>query len=113
VTEPQCPLMTQSGHDPYAASTFGFEKPIATGSKMVFDRNRLRQVALLCGIAYLGLSTFSASEDADVTSGQLVFNNACRTCHSVREGDFGLALTCEASSEGRLGRCQTTRIPAL
>jgi cytochrome c len=35
----------------------------------------------------LGLSTFSASEDADLTSGQLLFNNACRTCHSIREGD--------------------------
>ncbi len=54
---------------------------------MVFDRNRLGRVALLSGIAYLGLSTFSASEDADVPSGQLVFNNACRTCHSIREGD--------------------------
>ena len=38
------------------------------------------------------LSTFSASEElvsqnTDVTSGQLVFNNVCRTCHSIREGD--------------------------
>jgi len=54
---------------------------------VVFDRNGLGRVALLSGIAYLVLSTFSASEDADVTSGQLVFNNACRTCHSIREGD--------------------------
>jgi cytochrome c len=52
--------------------------------KMVFDRNWLRRVALLSGIACLGLSTSSASEDAD---GQLMFNNACRTCHSVREGE--------------------------
>jgi cytochrome c len=51
---------------------------------VVFDRNRVGRVALLSGIAYLGLSTFSASEDAD---GQLMFNNACRTCHSIREGD--------------------------
>src|SRR4029453_12579761 len=57
------------------------------GSKVVFDRNRLGRVALLSGIAYLGLSTFSASEDGDALSGQLVFNNACRTCHSIREGD--------------------------
>jgi cytochrome c len=48
------------------------------------DRIGLGRVALLSGIACLGLSTFSASEDAD---GQLMFNNACRTCHSVREGD--------------------------
>ena len=51
---------------------------------MAFDRNGLGRVALLSGIACLGLSTFSASEDAD---GQLMFNNACRTCHSIREGD--------------------------
>ena len=50
---------------------------------MVFDRNWLRRVALLSGIACLGLSTSSASEE----DGQLMFNNACRTCHSVREGE--------------------------
>ena len=59
---------------------------------MVVDRNGLGRVALLSGIAYLVLSTFSASEElvaqnADVTSGQLLFNNVCRTCHSIREGD--------------------------
>jgi cytochrome c len=59
---------------------------------MVFGRNGLRRVAPLSGIACLILSTLSASEevlsqDADVTSGQLVFNNVCRTCHSIREGD--------------------------
>ena len=54
---------------------------------MVFNRYGLGRVALLSGIAYLVLSTLSASEDADVTSGQLLFNNACRTCHSIREGE--------------------------
>ena len=54
---------------------------------MVFDRNGLGRVALLSGVAYLAMSTLSASEDADLTSGQLLFNNACRTCHSTREGD--------------------------
>jgi hypothetical protein len=28
-----CPLLTQSGHDPNAASTFGSEKPIGIGRK--------------------------------------------------------------------------------
>jgi cytochrome c len=84
--------LTQSGHDPYAASTFDFEKLVRIGSKVVFDRNGLGRVALLSGIAYLAPSIFSASEElvsqnADVTSGQLVFNNVCRTCHSIREGD--------------------------
>ena len=53
----------------------------------MFDHNGLGRVVLLSGIAYLGLSTLSVSEDAEVTSGQLVFNNVCRTCHSIREGD--------------------------
>jgi cytochrome c len=26
-------------------------------------------------------------QDSDVASGQLVFNNACRTCHTTNEGD--------------------------
>ena len=59
---------------------------------MVFDRNGLGRVALLSGIVCLVLSTVSASEElvsqnADVTPGQLVFNNVCRMCHSTREGD--------------------------
>jgi cytochrome c len=29
----------------------------------------------------------SASQERDVASGQLVFNNACRTCHTTKEGD--------------------------
>src|SRR5215470_4001267 len=36
------------------------------------------------------LSSPSLSQDrqgADVASGQLAFNNACRTCHALREGD--------------------------
>ena len=71
----KCLLLTQSGHDPYA-DQLGFEKPIGIGSKVVIDRNGLGRVALLSGIAYLVLSTFSASEElvsqnADVTSGQL------------------------------------------
>ena len=58
----------------------------------MFDRNALEQVALLSGIAYLLLSTASAPEElapqnADVASGQQTFNNLCRTCHSIKEGD--------------------------
>jgi cytochrome c len=61
-------------------------------TKVVFDSNGLGRVALLSGVVYLALSTFSASEEsisqsADVAPGQLLFNNACRTCHSTREGD--------------------------
>ena len=62
-------------------------KLVRIGSKAVFERNGLGRVALVSGIAYLGLCTLSVSDDAEATSGQLLFNNACRTCHSIREGD--------------------------
>ena len=38
--------------------------------------------------AYLMLSVSSSiPQERDVASGQLIFNNACRTCHTIREGD--------------------------
>src|SRR4029079_1312203 len=66
--------------------------PYRNGPKVLFDRNEMGWVAVLSGITYLVLSAISASEElvsknADVTPGQLVFNNVCRTCHSIREGD--------------------------
>jgi cytochrome c len=43
-------------------------------------------------VASAGVLLFSPSlsqdrQGADVASGQLAFNNSCRTCHSVKEGD--------------------------
>jgi cytochrome c len=43
-------------------------------------------IAALSGIACL-LSSPSALPQAEPASGQLTFNNACRTCHLTREGD--------------------------
>jgi cytochrome c len=38
--------------------------------------------------AYLMLRVSSSvPQERDVASGQLVFNNACRTCHTTKEGD--------------------------
>jgi cytochrome c len=38
--------------------------------------------------AYVMLSVSSSvSQEGDVASGQLVFNNACRNCHTTKEGD--------------------------
>jgi len=66
--------------------------PIGTKFKMVFNRSGSGRFALLSGIACLFLSISSASDEMapqneDVASGQLLFNNVCRTCHSIREGD--------------------------
>ena len=59
---------------------------------MVSGNNRLTWIAVVSGIACLSLPTSSAPEEsasrnAEVTAGQLVFNNICRTCHSTKEGD--------------------------
>jgi cytochrome c len=45
---------------------------------------------VVVALANIVLPSPSLSQDrqgADVASGQLAFNNACRTCHSVKEGD--------------------------
>ncbi|MBR1227935.1 MULTISPECIES: cytochrome c family protein [unclassified Bradyrhizobium] len=45
----------------------------------------------LSGMACLVLSSSAASQTpaqgADAAAGQQAFNNACRTCHTVKEGD--------------------------
>jgi cytochrome c len=46
----------------------------------------------LSGMAYLLLSSSASSQapatqGPDAAAGQLLFNNACRTCHTMREGD--------------------------
>jgi cytochrome c len=51
----------------------------------------LRVLVTLSGIMCLPLSSSygqqPAAQGVDAASGQLVFNNACRTCHTVKEGD--------------------------
>ncbi|WP_050419830.1 c-type cytochrome [Bradyrhizobium tropiciagri] len=46
---------------------------------------RPRLIVLLCGLASLPLSP-SFGQDAGV-SGEQAFNNSCRTCHTVKDGD--------------------------
>jgi len=53
-------------------------------------RHRMFVISALSGMAYM-LSLPSAlpqaSQGTEGVSGQQAFNNACRTCHMVREGD--------------------------
>ena len=52
--------------------------------------NRAHLIAVLSGIAYLLTSPSAlpqASQQTQDASGQQAFNNACRTCHMVKEGD--------------------------
>jgi cytochrome c len=50
---------------------------------VVHQGNWQGRVTALSGIAYLLLTSSSVPQE----SGQLVFNNVCRTCHSTKEGD--------------------------
>jgi cytochrome c len=53
-------------------------------------RNRIFLIGTLSAAAYLLPSPSAlpqASQGAEDPSGQQAFNNACRTCHIVREGD--------------------------
>jgi len=50
----------------------------------------VRIAALFIGVAAMAVSTDSVAQDARGTegdTGQQAFNNACRTCHIMREGD--------------------------
>ena len=49
-------------------------------------RNRMFLIMALSGMADMHSSPSALSQAGD-TSGQQAFNNACRTCHMVREGD--------------------------
>ena len=48
---------------------------------------RLLLIAALSGMSCLFASPAALAQGADDASGQQAFNNACRTCHMVREGD--------------------------
>ncbi len=53
---------------------------------------RPRWLAALTGIVFIVLSSSATSQEsinrrADVELGEQVFNSACRTCHTTREGD--------------------------
>ena len=43
----------------------------------------MKLLAAILTVAFVGPAHAQSSDD----SGQLLFNNACRTCHSVKEGD--------------------------
>lgn len=60
----------------------------------MFDRREARVrhrmlliIGALSGMAYLLSSPSALPQGAEDSSGQQAFNNACRTCHMVREGD--------------------------
>lgn len=48
---------------------------------------RFLLIAALSGMSCLFASPAALAQGADDASGQQAFNNACRTCHMVREGD--------------------------
>jgi cytochrome c2 len=71
---------------------------------------------LLAGSAVLMLLLTSSAPQTARTeatpSGQLLFNNACRTCHTTNKGDNRLVPIYTRLSAGKLVRCQTIAIQA-
>jgi cytochrome c len=50
-------------------------------------------MAALIGASQLALAQGPAGTSSTAEDGQLAFNNACRTCHTLREGDNRLGPT--------------------
>jgi cytochrome c len=65
--------------------------------RLVFLRTLAPALSLL---AMLGAALGAAQAQTNDGDGQIVFNNACRTCHSMREGDHRLG----PSLHGVVGR---------
>lgn len=63
-----------------------------TSSLRGVDRRRHNRVLLISALSGMAMLSSSpalpqASQGTEASSGQQAFNNACRTCHMVREGD--------------------------
>ena len=78
--------------------------------------SRFPIVGLACSTFQILLSSSAVPQEparagADAGSGQLIFNNACRTCHTTKEGDNRLG----PNLHNIIGRkaCRTSAIPAL
>jgi cytochrome c len=68
---------------------------------------------LVC-TTFLVLLGFPAvpQESANTESGQLTFNNACRTCHTTKEGDNRLGPNLHNIIGRKAGSPRTRAIPA-
>jgi cytochrome c len=44
-------------------------------------------ITILMLLGFSAVPQEPARKDADTEAGQLTFNNACRTCHTIKEGD--------------------------
>jgi cytochrome c len=65
---------------------------------------RIPIVGLACSTFLILLSSAAVPQEpvragADAGSGQLIFNNACRTCHTTKEGDNRLSNRTTSSEE--------------
>ncbi len=54
---------------------------------------KLSRITTLATLVGMSATTLGAEADGKAKAGQLAFNNHCRTCHSVKEGDNRLGPT--------------------
>ena len=86
------PLIPCDGHmeEYIVAAARSFAR--GTHSDMEAFMPRIAIVGLACSTFLILLSSSAVPQEparagADAGSGQLIFNNACRTCHTTKEGD--------------------------
>jgi len=66
------------------------ENCVAAALQRLMSRSAISGLVCTTFLMFLGFSAVpqeSERKGADTESGQLTFNNACRTCHTTKEGD--------------------------
>ena len=71
---------------------------MSLANRLLQRADRLRGIGICCAALALGLLISAAAAQDD--PGQVIFNNACRTCHTIEPGDNRLG----PSLAGLIGR---------
>ena len=103
----------QQTREPLAPQGVGGVGGLRWSSNGSYISERHDWIGAVCIVYVMLPVSSSVPQERDVASGQLVFNNVCRTCHTTREGDTtGSVPTCTRLSAGKQVRFKTMATPA-
>jgi len=77
----------QQTREPLAPQGVGGVGGLRWSSNGSYISERHDWIGAVCIVYVMLPVSSSVPQERDVASGQLVFNNVCRTCHTTREGD--------------------------
>jgi cytochrome c2 len=77
----------QQTREPLAPQGVGGVGGLRWSSDGSYISERHDWIGAVCIVYVMLPVSSSVPQERDVASGQLVFNNVCRTCHTTREGD--------------------------